>query len=66
MNEVLLKYCIARKHLTTQQVAEALQFSRQALNTRFTGEVEFKLSEIRKLTIMLDLTEQEMHDIFFA
>jgi len=65
-NTDLLKYVIIREGLSTNDIAELLGISRQSLNLRFNGEIEFRLSEVRKLCDKLSLTEQEVQDIFFA
>lgn len=65
MNRELLKYILAKNKYKTSDLANWLGVSRQALNMRLMGETEFKLSEIRLICERLNLTEQELHDIFF-
>lgn len=65
MNSELLKYAIRRVHKTQDQVATMLGISRQALANRFVGKTEFRVTEIRTLQKFLELTEQDVGDIFF-
>lgn len=66
MNAELLKYTIARKKKTQNELSKALGFSRQSLQNRLSGEVDFKIDEVRKIQEVLELTSSEVIDIFFS
>jgi len=65
-NIELLKYLIAREKHTQDDIADLLGFSRQALQTRLNGTVEFRLDEIRKIQNYLHLSNQEVTDVFLS
>lgn len=47
-------------------IAEKCGITYQSLLNRLNGSVEFRIDEVRVLQVLLNLTEQEVIDIFFA
>ena len=66
MNGVLLLSKIDASNLSKSYLAEALGLTRQGFNNKMSGEREFKGSEIKKLSKLLNLSLQEKEAIFFA
>lgn len=66
MNEELLLKKIDDSNLSRSTIAEHLGITRQCLYNKLRGEREFKGSEIKNLSTLLDLSEQERTLIFFA
>lgn len=65
-NGKLLKEIAKAKQKTLQELAEAVGLTRQGLFKKIENRSEFKASEIVKLTELLNLSEQQKRDIFFA
>lgn len=66
MNNSLLYSKINSSKLSKSYIAESLGLTRQGLYNKLSGEREFKGSEIKKISDLLNLSEQEREDIFFA
>lgn len=66
MNNELLCEKISRSHLSKSFIAEYLGLTRQGLYNKLSGEREFKGSEIKKLSVLLKLSDSEREAIFFA
>lgn len=66
MNNSLLYSKIDSSKLSKSYIAESLGLTRQGLYNKLNGESEFKGSEIKKLSDLLNLSDQEKEDIFFA
>lgn len=65
-NGALLKQIAEERHLSLQELAEALGITRQGLHKKITNATEFKASEVEKLSQLLKLTYQQRQAIFFA
>lgn len=65
MNLELLKENIAKSGLARTAIAAALKMSIPTFYNRLSGEREFKASEIRELTRVLELSDSERDKIFF-
>ena len=65
MDKVGLEVAMLRKGVTNTQVADMLKISNMALYNKKNGVSEFKESEIRKIVEYLDLSSEEINDIFF-
>lgn len=66
MNIPELKAAMARKNISIPRLAELLHMSKKTMYTRFSGETDFTLSEIRKIACILDLSNDDILMIFFA
>ena len=66
MNNKKLNNTIKDKGLKKQFVALELGITPYGLAKKLNGENEFKVSEMVKLSNLLDLSEQEKNEIFFA
>lgn len=66
MNNSLLSDKIGSSKLSISSIAESLGLTRQGFYNKLNGESEFKGSEIKKLSALLNLSTQEKEAIFFA
>lgn len=66
MNFPELKAAMARKNINIPLLAEMLKISKKTIYSRFSGETDFSLSEIRKIAEILELSSEEILIIFFA
>lgn len=66
MNEIMLSEKIELSGIPKSAIAESLGLTRQGLYNKLNGEREFKGSEIKKLSNLLNLTGSEKEAIFFA
>lgn len=66
MNGILLAEKIEVNKLSKSYVAGALGLTRQGFYNKINGKREFKSSEIKKLSSMLNLSETEKNAIFFT
>lgn len=65
MNANLLRAKMALKgDYDLTPLTKLLELSRPAVTARMNGEVEWKLSEMKKLIRKYDITEEEAFDIF--
>ena len=65
-NTAKLKGAITAAGFTQDDVAKRLNISATAFNNKVTGKSEFKASEIIALKRLLNLTWDEVEEIFFA
>ncbi len=65
MNTLLLISKRNLKGYSQEQTAKMLGLSSVQYGKKERGEQDFKTKEIKKLKILLDLTDQEIIDIFF-
>lgn len=61
-----LKAVIMEKGYTQEQIAKLAGMSHPTFNYKVNNKVEFKASEIHTISSLLDLTKQQVMDIFFA
>ena len=66
MNIAELKAAMARKNISAPQLADLLKISKKTIYSRFSGETDFSLSEIRKIAVILELSNDDIMVIFFA
>ncbi len=66
VNTLKLKAVITERGMTQEQVADALGISAQSLNYKINNKVEFKVSEVKQLQTILNLTDEEVRLIFFT
>ena len=66
VNSNKLKKAINRKGLKIRYIAEKLGISHEAMYNKVKGKTEFKASEISALIDLLDLTANDVFEIFFA
>jgi len=65
MDRHKLKGIRTTANLTQTELASHLKVTTKTYNHKENGEIEFKLSEILKIAIFLDMTLQQVNDIFF-
>ena len=66
MNMAELKAAMARKNISIPQLANLLKISKKTIYSRFSGETDFSLSEIRKIAVILELSNDDIMVIFFT
>lgn len=66
MDLAFLMRIINDSNFTKSEIAEQLGLTRQGLYNKLNGEKEFKASEIRKLSKILNLADEEKNQIFFS
>lgn len=66
MNTLELKAAMARKDISIPRLAELLGMSKKTIYSRFSGDTDFSLSEIRKIAKILDLSNEDILIIFFT
>lgn len=59
------KAALVRKGMTAGDLAEMIGISRQSLSYRMNNIVEFRISEVEKISQILELTLEEKNLIFF-
>ncbi|WP_314292191.1 helix-turn-helix transcriptional regulator [Leptotrichia massiliensis] len=64
INKRLLKSKMVLEDKTQNDIAKLFGFSIPSINKRFNGKVKFKPTEIRKLKDYLNLTNDEVVEIF--
>lgn len=62
-NELLA--AVTRVGLTLQDVSDEIGISRQSFSNKVSGKSEFKASEIKAIASLLNLTAEQVNDIFF-
>lgn len=55
---------IAEKGVTKTQLAENINLSRMGLYTKIEGRVDFNLREVRKIVEVLEMTLEEVQEVF--
>ena len=65
-NGKLLKEIAKAKQITLQELADALGLTRQGLSKKIENRSEFRVSEVSKISDLLELSEQQRREIFFA
>lgn len=66
MNLALLAEKIDTSGLTKTAIAEGLGLTRQGLYNKLDGKTEFTGSELKRISAMLNLSEQDKNAIFSA
>ena len=66
MNVSELKAAMARKDISIPKLAELVEINKKTMYSRFSGETEFSLSEIKKIAEVLSLTNEDILIIFFT
>lgn len=66
MNSMLLTFKVDNSCFTKSEIAEKLGLTRQSFYNKLNGKREFKVSEIQMLAQVLNLSEVEKNNIFFA
>lgn len=61
-----LRAALARKDMSIQSLAKALNISPATLSLKINGHGDFVLSEIEQIRKVLDLTPEDVLTIFFA
>lgn len=65
MNSQLLKSHIIKNDGTQKQLAEAIGLASSTLNAKIKGHREFTVNEVIAISQRYNLTNKEMHEIFF-
>lgn len=66
MNTNLLKSIMVLNGDNIKTLALKLNLSRQTLSLKIDGINDFKLSEVKKICALYELTEKEMLNVFFG
>lgn len=66
VNTNLFKAALVRNGMNTQDLAERIGMLRQSLSYRINNIVEFRISEVEKISQILGLSLEEKNLIFFA
>lgn len=66
MNISELKAAMARKDISIPKLSELLEINKKTMYSRFSGETEFSLSEIKKIAEVLELSNEDILIIFFT
>lgn len=66
INSRLLKSFIVKNGLTQKQVAENIGISKQSFSAKINNKVNFKVDEAVSIALLLQLTDIETTEIFFA
>ena len=65
INQKLLNSKVALSGLTFKELAKKIGMPYQSFNNRKTGKIEFNSSEIKALKDILNLTNDDVAEIFF-
>ncbi len=65
MNAGELRVALVRNKVSNRDLAILIGLSEQALYNKINGTTEFKNSEIKKIAELLNLSLQDVNDIFF-
>ena len=65
MNVSLLKYLMEQKGISKNDLATSIGVQYNAICSRLTGKVEFKLSELQTIKETLNLSDEQILDVFF-
>lgn len=65
MNASLLKYLMEQKGVTKKELAAAIGVQYNAICSRLAGKIEFKRNEMRTIISLLNLTDEQVMDVFF-
>jgi DNA-binding XRE family transcriptional regulator len=65
LNLTLLKSEIDESKFTKNEIAEYLGITRQGFYNKLNGTKEFKASEVKKLSQILNLSSKRFNEIFF-
>lgn len=66
MNYELLKYTLSLKKVYVRDICEKLKISRSAWNRKTSGKSEFTRLEIQLLISELNLSQDQVKEIFFS
>lgn len=66
MNSNLLKSVMVLNGDNIKTLSQKLNVSRQTLSLKIDGYSDFKLSEVKKICVLYELTENQMLQIFFG
>ena len=65
MKENLLRAKIVEKGMTIEQFCDKANFVRSTFDRKLTGQTEFNRDEIETIAMVLELTDDEIRNIFF-
>lgn len=66
MKRNVLRGKIVEKCGTIQEFCDRANFVRSTFDRKLSGETDFTIGDVRRIVNALDLTEQELCNIFFA
>lgn len=64
MNEIKFKMKLVEKGSSVKDIAEVLEISTQAVYKKLNGETNITVDDLRKIKARLDLTDEEVAEIF--
>jgi len=65
VNTMELNVAMLRKNFTANDLADVIMLSRVSFNKRRSGQLPFKPDEIKLVAKALELTPEQVNDIFF-
>lgn len=65
MDTSLLEYFMKKKGVSKKDLAECIDVKYNAICLRLSGKIEFKRSEISKIAKLLELSKEQVINIFF-
>lgn len=65
MNVSLLKYIMEKRGVTKKDLAECIGIKYNAICLRLNGKIDFKRNEISKIVQFLNLSDEQIINIFF-
>lgn len=65
MNNCELRIALVKNNVSNRDLAMMIGLSEQALYNKINGTTEFKNSEIKKIAEFLNLSLQDVNNIFF-
>lgn len=64
MNETKFKMKLLEMNCTVKDIADALDISTQAVYKKLNGETKITVDDLRKIKTKLDLSDDEVSEIF--
>lgn len=65
MRQHLLMNCLWYQEITPEELADALELTPEALFDRIFRDNDFTQDEIRRIVVLLGLTEEEEREFFY-
>lgn len=66
MNVRMLKAKMVNEGVSTKQLGKFLDLSKSSIYLRMSGMTEFRLPEVAKIRLLLELSDEETIQIFFS
>lgn len=66
INKPKLVFLISRAGYNVSYLADYLDLRRETVSRKLSGEIDFRLVEIKKIVKLFRLTEKDVIDVFFC